>query len=125
MELRKNEDFFFRPFYFGIYGYTLIKTNNIKILYLILKNLNEFCYYSNEVLDYCYYNILNIFDKTLNINDDDCIAQMLYMVNSCITYKAVKEIEVGLCERLFSFAVDNNFHNRNVKTVKPQTYYNI
>jgi hypothetical protein len=47
------------------------------------------------------------------------------MVNSCITYKAVREIEIGLCERLFSLAVDKNFHNRNVKTVKPQTYYNI
>ena len=104
---------------------TLIKTNNIKILYIILKNLNEFCYYSNDVLDFCYYKILNIFDKTLNVNDDDCIAQMLYMVNSCITYKAVREIEIGLCERLFSLAVDKNFHNRNVKTVKPQTYYNI
>ena len=104
---------------------TLIKTNNIKILHLILKNLNEFCYYSNEVLEFCYYNILNIFDKAINVNDDDCIAQMLYMVNSCITYKAVKEIEIGLCERLFSLAVDKNFHNRNVKTVKPQTYYNI
>ena len=104
---------------------TLIKSTNLKYINLIIKNLNEFCFYSNEVLNFCFTNILKIFDKAILVNDDEFIAQMLYLVNLCITFKADKEIEIGLSERLFNFVTDSSFHNRNVKTVKPQCYYNM
>ena len=85
--------------------------------------MNEFCYYSNKVISYCFDYLIKIYDNGILINDEECINQCLYMINNCITFKSSQEIEQGLSERLYYFVTDENFHTRNPSLTKPQCYY--
>ena len=102
---------------------TLIKTKSEKIFNQIIKLMNEFCYYSNKVISYCFDYLIKIYDNGILINDEECINQCLYMITNCITFKSSQEIEQGLSERLYYFVTDENFHSRNPSLTKPQCYY--
>ena len=78
---------------------TLIKTKSEKIFNQIIKLMNEFCYYSNKVISYCFDYLIKIYDNGILINDEECINQCLYMITNCITFKSSQEIEQGLSER--------------------------
>ena len=104
---------------------TLIKTKSIKIFIQIIKLINDFCYYSNKVIAYCYNYLNKIYDNSISLNDEESYNQILFLINNCISFKSSQDIEQGLTERLFNFVTNENFHNKNPLITKPQAYYSL
>ena len=104
---------------------TLIKTKSVKIFIQIIKLLNDFCYYSNKVISYCFNYLIKIYDNSISLNDEECYNQILFLINNCISFKSSQDIEQGLTERLFNFVTSQDFHNKNPLITKPQAYYSL